>query len=119
MILSVFEFTRFFFTVVICRYELELKKKQDLTSGSTAPTDAALNDGIRNTIATVESKKSISEFQNVTADCTTEDKQNVALAAQRMEQSAQKTLAAADDVPFDFERRQQDTVRAFQAGRFR
>jgi hypothetical protein len=99
LILSVLEFTRFFFTVVICRYELELKKMQDIASGSSASSAAALDDGIRNTFAAVESKKSISAFQHVTADCTTDDKQNVALAAQRMEQSAQKTLAVAGDVP--------------------
>ena len=126
LVLNVFEFTRSFFTVVISRYQLELKMKKDLlreandnnemecmvalTTGNSddvrqclannAPPADAIDESIRNTIATVESNKAIIAFQTDTADSTTEDKKQVALASQKLEQSAQETIAAAAAVLF-------------------
>ena len=99
LILSVLEFSRFFFTVVVTWFEFEFEKKQNEASGSIAPPLTPLDDGIRDTIAKVESKKCISELQNLITDCSMDDKLANALAAQQMEQSDQKTFADAKEVP--------------------
>ena len=125
LVLNVFEFARSFFTVVISRYQLELKMKKDLlreandnnemecmvalTTGNSddvrqclahkEPPGDAVDEGIRNTIATVESNKAIIALQTDTADSTKEDNKQVALASQKLEQSAQETIAAAAAVP--------------------
>jgi hypothetical protein len=101
LILSTMEFSRFFFTVVITRFEYEKEQKQILATQSACSADATtpLEEGIRATVAKIEDKKCILALQDTISHCSLDDKIAACCAAQDLEQAHQATIAEAKDMP--------------------
>ena len=101
LILSTMEFSRFFFTVVITRFEYEKEQTQILATQSACSADATtpLEEGIRATVAKIEDKKCILALQDTINHCSLDDKIAASCAAQDLEQAHQATIEEAKHMP--------------------